>query len=51
MFTSLEQFYNSDEWKATRAKIINDRADEYGRWADKPITEYDTYDQYRGCGD
>lgn len=25
MFTSLEQFYNSEEWKTTRAKIINDR--------------------------
>ena len=25
MFNSLEQFYNSEEWKATRAKIINDR--------------------------
>jgi hypothetical protein len=30
MFTSLEQFYNSDEWKATRAKIIDERKDEYG---------------------
>ena len=30
MFTSLEQFYNSDAWRATRAKIINDRSDEYG---------------------
>lgn len=30
MFTSLEQFYNSDEWKNTRAKIIDDRQDESG---------------------
>lgn len=30
MFTSLEQFYNSDEWKATRAKIIDERQDEEG---------------------
>lgn len=30
MFASLAQFYNSDEWRATRAKIINDRSDEYG---------------------
>lgn len=30
MFTSLAQFYNSDEWRATRAKIINERSDEYG---------------------
>lgn len=30
MFTSLEQFYNSDAWRATRAKIINDRSDECG---------------------
>ena len=30
MFTSLAQFYNSDEWKNTRAKIIDDRKDENG---------------------
>lgn len=30
MFTSLEQFYNSDEWKATRAKIIDERKDDEG---------------------
>jgi hypothetical protein len=30
MFTSLAQFYNSDEWKNTRAKIIDERQDENG---------------------
>ena len=30
MFTSLSQFYNSEIWKATRAKIIEERKDEYG---------------------
>ena len=30
MFTSLEQFYNSDEWKATRAQIIEERKDAEG---------------------
>lgn len=30
MFNSLEAFYNSDEWKATRAKIIDDRKDAEG---------------------
>ena len=30
MFTSLEQFYISDIWKAARAKIIDDRKDKEG---------------------
>ena len=30
MFTSLSQFYNAEIWKATRAKIIEERKDEYG---------------------
>lgn len=30
MFASLEQFYNSNEWKTTRSQIINERQDASG---------------------